>query len=139
MKKIRHEQIEIAKEGNLFGIVLGTLGRQGNTAVLEQIEKLFKRHQKKYFVMFLSEILPDKIARFKNVDAWVQIACPRLSIDWGHHYEKPLLSTFEAFAMFEEAKFPSKPGENYPMDFYSDEGGPWTNYWKRNQEKLAKK
>ena len=25
------------------------------------------------------------------------------------------------------------------MDFYSDEGGPWTNYWKRNQEKLAKK
>ena len=25
------------------------------------------------------------------------------------------------------------------MDFYSDKGGPWTNYWKRNQEKLAKR
>ena len=27
MKKIRFGQIEIAKEGNLFGIILGTLGR----------------------------------------------------------------------------------------------------------------
>lgn len=25
------------------------------------------------------------------------------------------------------------------MDFYSDEGGPWSNYWKRNQERAAKK
>ena len=89
--------------------------------------------------MFLSEILPDKLARFKNVDAWVQIACPRLSIDWGHHYAKPLLTTFEAFTLFEEAKFPTGPNEEYPMDFYSEEGGPWTNYWKRNQEKIAKK
>lgn len=25
------------------------------------------------------------------------------------------------------------------MDFYSDQGGAWANYWKRNQEKIAKK
>ena len=35
MKKIRKGQIEIAKDGKLFGIILGTLGRQGNTAILE--------------------------------------------------------------------------------------------------------
>ena len=71
MKKIRKGQIEIAKDGKLFGIILGTLGRQGNTAILEQIEQLFKRNGRKYFVMYLSEILPDKLARFKRVDAWV--------------------------------------------------------------------
>ena len=89
--------------------------------------------------MFLSEILPAKLARFKQVGAWVQIACPRLSIDWGHFYEKPLLSTYEAFAMLGEVSFPQSSAERYPMDFYSDQGGPWTNYWKRNQEKAAKK
>lgn len=26
---------------------------------------------------------------------WVQIACPRLSIDWGTAFEKPLLSPYE--------------------------------------------
>ena len=56
--------------------------------------------------MFLSEILPAKLARFPKVGAWVQIACPRLSIDWGHFYKKPLLSTYEAFAMLGEAHFP---------------------------------
>lgn len=100
-----------------------------------------KRHGKKYFVLFLSEILPDKLARFSQVDCWVQIACPRLSIDWGHFYTKPLLSTYEVFALLKEASFP-KPGntqERYPMDYYSDAGGQWSNYWKRNQELQAKK
>ena len=41
--------------------------------------------------------------------------------------------------MLGEAHFPQNAKERYPMDFYSDQGGPWTNYWKRNQEKLAKR
>jgi 2-(3-amino-3-carboxypropyl)histidine synthase len=63
-----------------------------------------------------------------------------LSIDWGHFYEKPLLTTYEIFAMLGEARFP-KVGDKkdtYPMDFYSDEGGQWTNYWQRNQERKEK-
>lgn len=137
MKDIRRDQIEQARSAKTFGIILGTLGRQGSTSILDQITALFKKHGRKFFVIFLSEILPDKLKRFTKVDAWVQIACPRLSIDWGHFYEKPFLSTYEAFAMFKEVEFPSKD-QTYPMDFYSDEGGPWTNYWKRNQEKLQK-
>lgn len=35
MKRIRYEQVQMAKDANFFGIILGTLGRQGNTAVLE--------------------------------------------------------------------------------------------------------
>lgn len=84
---------------------------------------MLERHGKRYFVMFLSEILPDKLARFTRVDAWIQIACPRLSIDWGHYYTKPFLSTYEAFALFQEAQFPQSSNERYPMDFYSDAGG----------------
>ena len=30
-----------------------------------------------------------------QVDAWIQIACPRLSIDWGYAFKKPLLSPYE--------------------------------------------
>jgi len=71
------------------------------------------------------------------VDAWVQIACPRLSIDWGHFYDKPFLSTYEAFTLFDEAKFPSA-SENYPMDFYSEDGGRWANYWQRNEQRKQK-
>ena len=30
----------------------------------------------------------EQLARFKDVDAWIQIACPRLSIDWGYAFPK---------------------------------------------------
>lgn len=29
-----------------------------------------------------------QLARFHDVDAWIQIACPRLSIDWGYAFSK---------------------------------------------------
>lgn len=30
-----------------------------------------------------------------HVDAWVQIACPRLSVDWGHFFDRPMLTSYE--------------------------------------------
>ena len=65
MKQIRFEQLEKAKDAKFFGVILGTLGRQGSTKVLDEIQELMRRHQKKYFVLYLSEILPDKLKRFK--------------------------------------------------------------------------
>ena len=32
---------------------------------------------------------------YNFIYSWVQIACPRLSIDWGMAFEKPLLSPYE--------------------------------------------
>ena len=65
MKQIRFEQLEKAKDAKFFGVILGTLGRQGSTKVLDEIQELMRRHQKKHFVLYLSEILPDKLKRFK--------------------------------------------------------------------------
>ena len=50
---------------------------------------------KPYIIVLLSEIFPGKLALFKDVEAWVQIACPRLSIYWGTAFDKPLLSPYE--------------------------------------------
>lgn len=59
----------------------------------------------------------------KGIDCWIQIACPRLSIDWGSGYSRPLLTCYEAFVALGEAEWT----EQYPMDWYSAEGGPWSN------------
>ena len=125
----RKNEVEKAKSAKLFGIILGTLGRQGNTTILEELEKLMVKHGREYFVLFLSEISPEKLLMFEEVDAWVQIACPRLSIDWGHECKKPLLNTYEAFTCLNEIEWQPV----YPMDYYSDQGGKWSNYFKKNQ------
>lgn len=43
MHLIRRGEIEKAKNASLFGIILGTLGRQGNTSILKEIENLLKK------------------------------------------------------------------------------------------------
>ncbi|CAH8353934.1 unnamed protein product [Eruca vesicaria subsp. sativa] len=97
MRETRRRAISRAKEAKSWGIVLGTLGRQGNPKILERLEKKMEEKGIDGTVVLMSELSPTRVALFEDsVDAWVQIACPRLSIDWGEAFLKPLLTTFEA-------------------------------------------
>ena len=40
--------------------------------------------------------MPWKLDMMEHVEAWVQIACPRLSIDWGEGFSRPTLTPYEA-------------------------------------------
>ena len=102
------KEVEKAQGVGHYGVILGTLGRQGNPAILQRLEERLQGAGKDYFVLLLSEIFPSKVRcaslylaaacqlskatsvrvplqleLFEDVEAWIQIACPRLSIDWG--------------------------------------------------------
>lgn len=132
MKSIRFQAIESAKSAKVFGILLGTLGRQGNPGILLRIQERLRAHNKKSFTMLVSEITPAKLALFTKVDAWVQVACPRLSVDWGHFLSKrPVLNPYELFVCLEETSW----REKYPMDYYAHHGGPWSNYHESTRDR----
>ncbi|KAK3737465.1 hypothetical protein QZH41_008349, partial [Actinostola sp. cb2023] len=95
MHRARHTAIQTAMKAKKYGLILGTLGRQGNPKVMENLEKQIKAAGLEVVTVLLSEIFPDKLKLFEDVDAWVQVACPRLSIDWGTAFSKPLLSPYE--------------------------------------------
>ncbi|KAK9502638.1 hypothetical protein O3M35_011370 [Rhynocoris fuscipes] len=123
----RKEAIDKAKLAGTFGLILGTLGRQGSPKVLNNFQCKMKSHGKPFVNVLLSEIFPDKLSLFP-IESWVQIACPRLSIDWGPQFKAPLLTPYEAAVVFGQTD--NKP--NYPMDFYSSESiGPWTPNFKK--------
>lgn len=127
MKGIRKSAIDTAMSAKRWGVILGTLGRQGSPAILQRVESLLGERKLPHFVILMSEVFPKKLQLFGGaVDAWVQIACPRLSIDWGHHFTKPLLSSYEFEVCMKKSSFLSV----YPMDYYSKSGGSWTNYAK---------
>ncbi|KAK9284390.1 hypothetical protein L1049_023561 [Liquidambar formosana] len=97
MKDSRRNAILKAREARNWGVVLGTLGRQGNPRILDRLEKKMRDKGYSWTVILMSEISPARVALFgESVDAWIQIACPRLSIDWGDAFGKPLLTPFEA-------------------------------------------
>ncbi len=96
MKSNRKAAIDKASKAKTWGIILGTLGRQGSPKVLEHLYQRIRETNRKVVTVLLSEIFPQKLALMDaDVDAWVQIACPRLSIDWGLAFNKPLLSPYE--------------------------------------------
>jgi len=130
MKLNRKGQIEKARSAQTFGIILSTLGRQGNPKIMENVKRMLQKQNKDYICILLSEIFPDKLALFEDVDCFIQIACPRLSIDWGLAFEKPLLTPYEAAVLLQECQWQS---DIYPMDFYSYKTlGNWTNNHRDN-------
>ena len=126
MRMNRSSEIERARNAKTWGIILGTLGRQGHPKILDLLEDKLKKSGRQVVRLLLSEIFPQKLSLMDtNVDAWVQIACPRLSIDWGLAFNKPLLTTFEASVALNDELWNSQLP--YPMDFYSNKSlGPWT-------------
>lgn len=113
----RRSEIKRAFEGRTFGVILGSLGRQGSKEILKSVMSRLKGYE--LYLIMLDEISPAKLARYSFIDSFVQISCPRLSIDWGRFFAKPLLTPFEVFY----------DGGEYLMDYYSQEGdGEWKNY-----------
>lgn len=138
MRRNRKIAIEKARKAKRFGLILGTLGRQGSSKVLQHLEKRLKASGKETSIILLSEIFPSKLELFKDVDAFVQVACPRLSIDWGTAFSKPLLTPYELSVALGDVEWriddtPSEKDKNlnYPMDFYSTYSlGEWTPNYK---------
>ncbi|RKP07571.1 putative diphthamide synthesis protein-domain-containing protein [Thamnocephalis sphaerospora] len=123
MHSLRKHAINTARQAKRIGLILGTLGRQGSPKVMEFLKEKITASGREYITVLLSEIFPSKLDLFDDVDAWVQIACPRLSIDWGYAFPKPLLSPYEAAVALDVIEWQSV----YPMDFYAQDSlGPWT-------------
>ena len=127
MLSARQEAITKASTAKKFGLILGSLGRQGSPNVLHHLQEVLERQGKEYVVVLLSEIFPEKLKLFRDIDAWVQVACPRLSIDWGTAFHCPVLTPYEAAVALKEAEWAGREGEAYPMDYYANESrGAWT-------------
>ncbi len=95
MQDVRKRAIQRATQATSWGVVLGTLGRQGNPRIMDHLVNVLTSKGLTYCVVLLSEVSPAKLARFEGVQAWVQIACPRLSIDWGEGFALPTLTPYE--------------------------------------------
>lgn len=120
MVRVRASAIRTASLAKKIGLILGALGRQGNPTTLDTLERSLQERGVKVVKIILSEIFPQKLALFEDIDAFVQVACPRLSIDWGYAFNKPLLTPYEAMVMLDKDKM--WDGIDYPMDYYAKDG-----------------
>ncbi|GIL65398.1 hypothetical protein Vafri_19153 [Volvox africanus] len=154
MRAVRQRAIEAARRAQRWGVVLGTLGRQGNPAVLATLERHLREKEVPYTLILMSEVSPPRLAMFPDLDAFVQIACPRLSIDWGEVFSRPTLTPYEALVALDvvpgwwegaglqhgqqlgisidtDAGNAGRAIAPYPMDYYAKDGGEWSSSYHK--------
>ncbi|KAK5997993.1 Diphthamide biosynthesis protein 1 [Cladobotryum mycophilum] len=122
MQSVRRTAIQTARKARRWGLILGSLGRQGNPHTLALIERTLAERGIPKIDLLLSEIFPGKLAMMSDVECWVQVACPRLSIDWGYAFPRPLLTPYEALVALGVREDWEKDGGVYPMDYYGKDG-----------------
>ena len=65
--RVRRE-IAKARDGVRYGLILGTLGRQGNISLYGRLKNLLKKHNKKYVQFLMAEINPSKLLLMNQID-----------------------------------------------------------------------
>ena len=56
MRAVRRRAVEAAAPARRWGLVLGTLGRQGNPRILEHLREVLGRKGLQYTIVLLSEV-----------------------------------------------------------------------------------
>ena len=69
MHTLRRDAIEKAKHAKRFGLILGTLGRQGSPKVMRELQDRLSMLGLEHTTVLLSEIFPAKLAQFPDIDA----------------------------------------------------------------------
>ncbi|MGI0089944.1 MAG: diphthamide biosynthesis enzyme Dph2, partial [Nitrosopumilaceae archaeon] len=86
-----------AVEAETFGIIVGLKEGQFSKTTALKFKKELERAGKKVQLFALTDITDERLGNLKGIDAFIQVACPRISID--NHFHKPVLSTPQANAL----------------------------------------
>ena len=86
-----------AAEAQVFGIIVGL--KEGQFAMITALKfkKEFENAGKSVQLFALTDITSDRFKNFIGIDAFIQVACPRISTD--NQFDKPVLSTPQANAL----------------------------------------
>jgi len=96
-KILRQRAISISnfKDAKKIGIIVGTKPGQ-KFGLPGLIAKKLEKKGKKIVIITMNEISPDKLMNFYYLDAFVELACPRIAVDDFAKYNKPILTFKEA-------------------------------------------
>jgi 2-(3-amino-3-carboxypropyl)histidine synthase len=86
-----------AAEAKTFGIIVGLKEGQLSKLTALKFKRELEKEGKEVQLFALTNISNERLQNIKGIDAFIQVACPRISTD--NHFDKPLLSTPQATAL----------------------------------------
>ncbi|KAG0141713.1 hypothetical protein CROQUDRAFT_68001 [Cronartium quercuum f. sp. fusiforme G11] len=99
----RYATIQRARDADVFGILVGTLGVQHDLRLIHRTKNLIERKfKKKSYVVSVGKLKPEKLINFFEIECWVLIACPEhslldegVSVERSKQYNVPVITPWE--------------------------------------------
>jgi len=86
-----------ASEAKTFGIIVGLKEGQLSKITALKFKRELEKEGKSVQLFALTDITNERLKNLKDIEAFIQVACPRISTD--NHFDKPVLSTPQATAL----------------------------------------
>lgn len=86
-----------AADAQTFGIIVGLKEGQLSKTVALKFKRELEKEGKMVQLFALTDITNERLKNLKGIDAFIQVACPRISTD--NQFDKPVLSTPQANAL----------------------------------------
>jgi 2-(3-amino-3-carboxypropyl)histidine synthase len=103
--KQRWACVEEAKHATTFGVLVGLKLGQKRLDDALKIKEMAEKNGKTAFLFAIREILPEALMEFPTVDAYVNTACPRISLDASSKFLKPVLTVNEFMVVAGESSW----------------------------------
>ena len=97
-----------AAEAETFGIIVGLKEGQLSKLSALKFKKELEKEGKSVQLIALTDITNERLKNLKGIDAFIQVACPRISTD--NQFDMPVLSTPQANALLKLLKNESIEG-----------------------------
>jgi 2-(3-amino-3-carboxypropyl)histidine synthase len=103
--KQRYASIEEAGHAKTFGVLISLKPGQKRLEEALRIKEAVEKTGKTACLFALKEILPEALTEFPTVDAYVNTACPRISLDDASKFRKPVLTVSEFMVVSGESSW----------------------------------
>ncbi|KLO11785.1 diphthamide biosynthesis protein [Schizopora paradoxa] len=134
----RYALVQKARDADVFGILVGTLGVASYLPLISHIRTKLKKAHKKFYTISVGKINPAKLANFMEIECWVWVSCSEGMVE-SKDYFKPIITPFELEVALQKA--PDWSGK-YTFDFKelldsvpSTQGMSWRNSEDEDEER----
>ncbi len=93
--KQRFASIRQAQDAKSYGILISLKPGQKHFEEALKIKETIEKMDKAAYLFAVREVLPEVLNEFPTIDAFVNTACPRISLDDASKFKKPVLTVNE--------------------------------------------
>ncbi|XP_069794993.1 2-(3-amino-3-carboxypropyl)histidine synthase subunit 2 [Narcine bancroftii] len=91
----RYYMIERAKDAQVVGILIGTLGVADYLSTIDHLKWIVKQSGKKSYTFVMGKLNVAKLANFLEIDIYVLVACPENSLLDSSEFYRPVVTPYE--------------------------------------------